>query len=145
MEIFALIYYAFLNVGTLVGCILSLFVVIYIHFHIIHAIKALSKNRVAAFKCSDGTPPSCRAEPASPWHPLTRWHPQLLLPCTPPQYCDPCFLCRIGMWTAQPWSIYNKSRSCSEKLLALMLVQSFRTSNATRILRLLCFSKRKHF
>ena len=39
----------FLKVGTPVGCILSLLVVLYIHFDIISGMKALSTNRAAEF------------------------------------------------------------------------------------------------
>ena len=46
------ILWIFLKVGTSVGCILSLFVVLYMHFHIISGMKALSTNRAATSQCS---------------------------------------------------------------------------------------------
>ena len=56
------------------------------------------------------------------------------LPWFPPQTCDPWGLYSIQMRTAKPWSIY-KALSYSEYLLALKLVQSFRTRNTTEIPR----------
>ena len=38
--------------------------------YIISGMKALSASRAEMFYCLGGTPPSCRAEPASPWHPV---------------------------------------------------------------------------
>ena len=79
------------------GWMLSIFVIV-THFHIISGVKALQTNKAATFYCLGGTPPSCRAEPVSPWHlvrAFARWHPQLQLPCTPPQTCDPWGICNI--------------------------------------------------
>ena len=40
------------------------------HIHIIKGCAGIITNKAATFQCSDGTPQSCRARPASPWNPV---------------------------------------------------------------------------
>ena len=93
----------FFKVAIPMGCILILFES-KTHMFVISDVFALWRKRAATFQCSDVTPPSCRAEPASPWHlvrGLASWHPQLQLPCTPLQACDP------WVYAVFEWELYS--------------------------------------
>ena len=86
-------YFLFFNVGTPVGCILSLLLITYLTFsiYILSSEWALYNNRAATFQYFDGPPLSCCLDPAKSSIQLEEWGTMSLHDSDQPLYNKPFF------------------------------------------------------